>query len=70
MKKGNRFITTSTVKTIFEGNILISLQKVLVEHQYLPMFSSISPTHCNFCGTKLNVNSHYIRFILTSVMTI
>ena len=70
MKTGNRSIATSMVKTIFEGNILIPLQKVLVEDQYLPMFSSISPTHCDFCGTELNVNSHYTRFILTNYGTI
>jgi hypothetical protein len=70
MKKGNRSITTSMVKTIFEGNVLIPLQKVLVEDQYRPMFSSTSQTHCDFCGTKLNVNSHYTRFILTSYGTI
>ena len=57
------------VKTIFDGNILIPLPKVLVEEHYRSMFSSISPTHCD-CGIKLNVNSHYTRFILTSYGTI
>ena len=70
MKKGNKPIDTSMVKTIFEGNILTPLPKVLVEDRYRYMFSSISPTYCNLCGTKLNVNSHYTRFILTSYGTI
>jgi hypothetical protein len=70
MKKGNKSINKSMVKTIFEGNILIPLPKVLVGNRWLSLFSIISPTHCDFCGTKLNVNSHYTRFILTSYGTI
>ena len=70
MKKGNRSINKSMAKTIFEGNILIPLPKVLVGNRWLSLFSIISPTHCDFCGTKLNVNSHYTRFILTSYGTI
>src|SRR5674476_1602730 len=66
MEKGNKSINKSMVKTIFEGNILITLPKVLVGNRFHSMFSIISPTHCDFCGTKLNVNSHYTRFILTS----
>ena len=64
-----RLIDTSMVKTVFDGNISIPLPKVLVEEHYRSMFSSISPTHYD-CGTKLNVNSHYIRFILTIYGTI
>jgi hypothetical protein len=30
------------------------------------MFSISSPTHCDNCGNKLHVNSHYTRFILSS----
>jgi hypothetical protein len=70
MGKGNKSIDQSMVKKIFEGNILIPLPKVLVENRYHSMFSLISPTHCDFCGTKLNVNSHYTRSILTSYGTI
>ena len=66
MEKGNKSINKSMVKTIFEGNILIPLPKVLVGNRFHSLFSIISPTHCDFCGTKLNVNSHYTRFILTS----
>src|SRR5674476_1411635 len=70
MEKGNKSINKSMVKTIFEGNILIPLPKVLVGNRFHSLFSIISPTHCDFCGTKLNVNSHYTRFILTSYGTI
>jgi len=65
-----KIIDQSMVKTIFEGNILIPLPKLLVGNRYHSMFSSISPTQCDFCGTKLNVNSHYTRYILTSYGTI
>jgi len=70
MGRGNKIIDKSMVKTIFEGNILIPLPKVFVENRLLPLFSIISPTHCDCCGTKLNINSHYTRFILTSYGTI
>ena len=70
MGKGNKAINNLFVKTVFEGNILIPLPKVLFENRYHPMFSLIPPTHCDFCGTKLNVNSHYTRSILTSYGTI
>lgn len=58
------------VKTVFEDNILIPLPKVFVENRLFPLFSIISPTHCDFCHSKLNVNSQYTRFILTSYGTI
>jgi len=70
MGRGNKTIDKLMVKTIFEDNILIPLPKVFVENRLFPLFSIISPTHCDLCGTKLNVNSHYTRFILTSYGTI
>ncbi|RPJ79202.1 MAG: hypothetical protein EHM20_02055 [Alphaproteobacteria bacterium] len=70
MGRGNKIINKSMVKTIFEDNILIPLPKLLVGNRFRSLFSIISPTHCDFCGTKLNVNSHYTRFILTSYGTI
>ena len=66
----NKSINKSMVKTVFEGNVLIPLPKLLVENRFHSLFSIISPTHCDFCGTELNVNSHYTRFILTSDGTI
>jgi hypothetical protein len=70
MGKGNKSIENSMVKTIFEGNVLIPLPKLLVENRFHSLFSLISPTHCDFCGAKLNVNSYYTRSILTSYGTI
>ncbi len=70
MGRGNKTIDKLMVKTIFEDNILIPLPKVFIENRLFSLFSIISPTHCDFCSTKLNVNSHYIRFILTSYGTI
>jgi hypothetical protein len=55
MGRGNKIIDKSMVKTVFEGNILIPLPKLLVGNRYHSMFSLISPTHCDFCGTKLNI---------------
>ena len=34
------------------------------------MFFVCSPTHCDECGSKLHVNSHYTRFLLSSHGTI
>jgi hypothetical protein len=70
MGRGNKTIDKLMVKTIFEDNILIPLPKVFVENRLFPLFSIISPTHCDFCSTKLSVNSHYTRFILSSYGTI
>ncbi|AKB82187.1 GDP-L-fucose synthetase [Methanosarcina barkeri 3] len=36
------------VKTVFEGNILIPLPKLLVENRFHFLFSIISPTHCDY----------------------
>jgi hypothetical protein len=66
MGRGNKSIDNSMVKTLFEGNVLIPLPKLLVENRFHSLFSLISPTHCDFCGSKLNVNSHYTRSLLTS----
>src|SRR5665647_1151611 len=70
IEKGNKIINKSMVKTVFEGNILIPLPRLLVGNRFHSLFSIISPIHCDFCGTKLNVNSQYTRFILTSYGTI
>ena len=70
MGRGNKTIDKSMIKTIFDGNILIPLPKILVGNRYQSLFSIISPTHCDCCGMKLNVNSHYTRSILTSYGTI
>ena len=64
MGKGNIIIDKSMTKTVFDGKIIIPLPNVLVGNRYYPLFSISSPTHCDFCGKKLNVNSHYTRFIL------
>ena len=70
MGRGNKTIDKLMAKTIFEDNILIPLPKVFVGNRLFPLFSIISPTKCDFCSTKLNVNSHYTRFILTCYGTI
>jgi hypothetical protein len=70
MGSGNKTIDRLMVKTVFEDNILIPLPKVFVENRLFPLFSIISPTHCDFCHSKLNVNFYYTRFILTSYGTI
>ena len=62
MGRGNKTIDKSFVKTIFEGNVLIPLPKVFVENRLLPLFSILSPTHCDYCGTNLNINSHLYSF--------
>ncbi|MDD4576703.1 MAG: hypothetical protein PHI36_09775, partial [Bacteroidales bacterium] len=70
MGKGNIAIDKSMVKTVFDGKIIIPLPKVLVGNRYYPMFSISSFTHCDDCGSKLHVNSHHTRWILSSHGTI
>jgi len=70
MGKGNILVDKSMIKMVVEGKIIIPLPKVLVENRYYPMFSICSPIHCDDCGSKLHVNSHYTRFILSSYGTI
>jgi hypothetical protein len=70
MGKGNIAIDKSMIKTVVDGKIITPLPKVLVENRYYPMFSISSPTYCDDCGSKLHVNSHYTRFILSSYGTI
>ena len=70
MGKGNVSIDKSMIKTVVDGKIIIPLPKILVENRYYPMFSIVSPTHCDDCGSKLHVNSHYTRSILSSYGTI
>src|SRR5574344_1390433 len=43
---------------------------VLVENRYYPMFSIFSPTQCDICGSKLHINSHHTRFLLSRYGTI
>ncbi|AAM05483.1 transposase [Methanosarcina acetivorans] len=70
MGKGNIAIDKSMIKTIVDGKIIIPLPKVLVENRYYPMFSIFSPTQCDSCGSKLHVNSHHTRFIISRYGTI
>lgn len=69
MGRGYKSIDSSMVKTVLEGNVLIPLPKLLVENRFHSLFSLIFPTHCDFCGAKLNVNSNYTRSLLTSYGT-
>ena len=66
MGRGNIKIDESMTKTVVDDKIIIPLPTVLVGNRYYPMFSISSPTHCDDCGNKLHVNSHYTRFILSS----
>jgi hypothetical protein len=70
MGKGNIEIDKSMVKTVDDGKIITSLPNVLVGNRYYPMFQVLSPTNCDICGSKLHVNSHYTRYILSSYGTI
>jgi len=70
MAKGNIKIDKSMVKTVDDGKIITSLPNVLIGNRYYPMFQVLSPTNCDTCDSKLYVNSHYTRFILSSWGTI
>jgi hypothetical protein len=70
MGKGNIAIDRSMIKTVVSGKIMIPLPNVLFGNRYYPMFSILSPTHCDACDTNLHVNSHHTRLILSSYGTI
>jgi hypothetical protein len=55
---------------VVSGKIMIPLPNVLFGNRYYPMFSILSPTHCDACDTNLHVNSHHTRLILSSYGTI
>lgn len=64
--KGNVIINKSIAKGIENGKIVQVLPEVQFEGRMVPLFTPLSPTHCSICGSPLNINEYYDRFIISS----
>ena len=64
--KGNKPINKSDVKRVEEGKIVSGLPLIPYDGKRVPLFQVRSPTWCPICGTLLNVNKNYDRYILSS----
>lgn len=64
--KGNTAINKSIAKGIENGKIIQSLPEVQFGGRMVTLFTPISPIQCSICGSPLNINEHYDRFIISS----
>jgi hypothetical protein len=64
--KGNKPINKSDVKRVEEGKIVSDLPLIPYDRKRVPLFQVRSPIWCLICGTHLNVNKNYDRYILSS----
>lgn len=64
--KGNRPINKSDAKRIEDGRIVEDLPLVPSRGKRVSLFQVVSPVVCPICGSALNVNDHYDRYILSS----
>ncbi len=64
--KGNIPINKSIAKGIENGKIFQNLPEVQFGERMVPLFTPIPPIKCSICGSPLNINEHYDRFIISS----
>ncbi len=64
--KGNIVINKSIAKEVENGKIVQSLPEVQFGGRMIPLFTPISPIQCSVCGSPLNINQHYDRFVISS----
>jgi hypothetical protein len=64
--KGNKPINKSDAKRVEEGKIISGLPLIPYNGERVPLFQVRSPTRCPICGSHLNVNKLYDRYILSS----
>jgi hypothetical protein len=64
--KGNIAINKSIAKGIEDGKIIQNLPEVQSGGRMVSLFTPISPIQCSICGSRLNINEHYDRFIISS----
>lgn len=64
--KGNIPINRTIAKKIDNGFVIQELPLVNFLGTLVTLFSVISPTMCSICGSHLNVNQHYSRYVLSS----
>ena len=66
MPKGNISINKSLAKEVENGRIIQVLPDIPVNRVRLPLFTTMPPTRCSVCGSPLNPNKNYDRFIISS----
>jgi len=64
--KGNIAINKSIAKGIENGKIIQNLPEVQSGGRMVSLFTPISPIQCSICGSPLNINEYYDRFIISS----
>lgn len=64
--KGNIAINKSIAKGIENGKIVQTLPEVQFGGRMVPLFTPISPIQCSICGSPLNINDYYDRFVISS----
>ncbi len=66
MGKGNKKINKGLAKQIENGKLIQTLPEVQFGGRMFPLFTPLSPVKCEICGSPLNINDHYARFIISS----
>ena len=64
--KGNIAINKSIAKGIENGKIIQNLPEVQSGGRMVSLFTPIYPIQCSICGSPLNINEYYDRFIISS----
>jgi len=66
MPKGNIPIDKSIAKEVENGRIIQTLPHTPYNRVMYPLFTPIPPTRCSVCGSPLNPNKNYDRFVISS----
>jgi RNase P subunit RPR2 len=66
MTKGNIPINKSLAKEVENGKVVQVLPDIPINRVTLPLFTTIPSTRCSVCGSPLNPNKNYDRFIISS----
>ncbi len=70
MGKGNVKINKKEARRVEDGKIVKDLPLMNYKDNLLPLFSTISPSHCKECGSKLHINKSRKRYVLSSYETL
>jgi RNase P subunit RPR2 len=66
MPKVNILINKSLAKEVENGKVIQVLPDIPINRVRLPLFTTILLTRCSVCGSPLNPNKNYDRFIISS----
>ena len=66
MLKDNIYINKLLAKEVKNGKVIQTLPDILINRVKLPLFTTMPSTQCSVCGSPLNPNKNYDRFIISS----